>query len=525
MRYTRVHTDKALLHSRAIQGLPWDTPGSIQTRLCCIQEQFKDCHEIHQGPYRQGSVAFKSNSRNAMRYTRVHTDKALLYSRAIQGLSWDTPRSTQTMLCCIQGQFKDCHEIHQGPYRQGFIVFKSNSRTAMRYTRVHTDKAMLYSRAFQGLPWDTPGSIQTRLCCIQEQFKDCHEIHQGPYRQGYVVFKSNSRTAMRYTKVHTDKALLYSRAIQGLPWDTPGSIQTRLCCIQEQFKDCHEIHQGPHRQGYVVFKSNSRTSMRYTSHGPYRQGYVVFKSNSRTAMSAPRSIQTRLCCIQEQFKDCHEIHQGPYRQGSVVFKSNSRTVMRYTRVHTDKAMLYSRAIEGMPWDTPGSIQTRLCCIQEQFKDCHEIHQGPYRQGYVAFKSNSRAVMRYTRVHTDKALLYSRAIQGLSWDTPGSIQTRLCCIQEQFKECHEIHQGPYRQGYVAFKSNSRNAMRYTKVHTDKAMLYSRAIQGLSWDTPGSIQTRLCCIPKQFKECHEIHQGPYRQCYIKFKNLSKTANRYT
>ena len=87
----------------------------------------------------------------------------------------------------------------------------------MRYTRVHTDKAMLYSREIQGLPLDTPGSIQTRLCCIQEQFKGCHEIHQGSYRQGYVVFKSNSRTTMRYTRVHTDKAMLYSREIQGLP--------------------------------------------------------------------------------------------------------------------------------------------------------------------------------------------------------------------------------------------------------------------------------------------------------------------
>ena len=87
--------------------------------------------------------------------------------------------------------------------------------------------------------------------------------------------------------------------------------------------------------------------------------------------------------------------------------------MRYTKVHTDKAMLYSRVIQGMPRDTPGSIQTRLCCIQEQFKGCHEIHQDPYRQCYVAFKSNSRAVMRYTGIHTDKAMLYSRAIQGLS----------------------------------------------------------------------------------------------------------------
>ena len=86
--------------------------------------------------------------------------------------------------------------------------------------------------------------------------------------------------------------------------------------------------------------------MKYSRTFRTAKRYIKFQNCSRTAKIHPLMVHMGKA-IQEQFKGCHEIHQGPYRQGYVVFKSNSRAVMRYTRVHTDKAMLHSRAIQGL----------------------------------------------------------------------------------------------------------------------------------------------------------------------------------
>ena len=247
----KIHTCiiKAMLNSRKLKGLPIERPRFIQERLIIIMLNSRSFqglprNTIHSS-YRQCYIIFKDFSRTSKRNIKVHTGKAMKYSRTFRTA-------------------------------KRYIKVQNFSRTAkIQPLLVQMGKAMMYSRAIQGLPWDTPRSIQTRLCCIQEQFKDCHEIHLA-HTDKAMLYSRAIQGAMRYTKVHTDKAMLYSRAIQGLPWDTPGSTQTKLCCIQEQFKDCHEIHQGPYRQGYVVFKSNSRCHELHQ--GPYRQGYEIFKN-------------------------------------------------------------------------------------------------------------------------------------------------------------------------------------------------------------------------------------------------------